>query len=131
MSNCKEGSHPSSSRLKGRADREAARLDLGALEDAVRWYFTMGLALSTQRRSGKDHYISFCDRVGVHPLPATEKGLCLFVTFLTNHESLKYISIKVYLSAVRHLHTASAVKDTFAKIPPMNRLEYVMKGIKG
>ena len=107
-SNCKEGSNPNLTRPKRGAGREAARLDVGALEEAVRLYFTMGLAPSTQRtyRSGKDRYIAFCDRAGVNPLPTTETVLCSFVTFL------------------------DALEDPFAKTPPMSRLEYVMRGIK-
>ena len=61
-------------------------------------------------------------------LPACEKTLCAFVAWLAN-ENLKHRTIKVYLSAVRHLQVAAALPDPFSGAP-MARLQYVLRGIK-
>ena len=105
-------------------------MDLEHLEESVRHFFTKGLAESTQRTylSGKKRYLSFCARAGVSAVPAEEKLLCSFVAFLAK-EGLKYRTIKVYLSAIRHLHIEQALPDPFAG-SPMARLEYVTRGIK-
>ena len=60
-------------------------------------------------------------------MPATERLLCRFVTFLTK-EGLKLRTIKVYLSAVRFLHIEEAGTDPF--LPTQPRLHYILQGIK-
>ena len=67
---------------------------------------------------------------GATPVPSQESVLCAFAAYLSGHEALKHRTIKVYLSAVRHLHISAALPDPFAAATPMNRLEYVMRGIK-
>ena len=57
-----------------------------------------------------------------------EQHLCSFVSWLAD-EGLKYRTIKVYLSAVRHLQIEDALPDPFAG-KPMARLEYITRGIK-
>ena len=66
--------------------------------------YRQGLAQSTQQAyaSGKTCYLNFCKRLGVPPLPATEGQLCYFVGFLKN-QGLRHQTVKLYLSAVRHL----------------------------
>ena len=125
-----QGGSTSAARATGTADCQPARLDLEHLEESVRHFFTKGLAESTQRTylSGKKRYLSFCARAGVSAVPAEEKLLCSFVAFLAK-EGLKYRTIKVYLSAIRHLHIEQALPDPFAG-SPMARLEYVTRGIK-
>ena len=61
------------------------------------------------------------------PLPVDESVLCRFCAHLAN-DGLKYRTIKVYLSAVRHLQIAEKGEDPFQI--PMAKLEYVLKGIK-
>ena len=102
------------------------------MDSSVLRYFTLGLAPSTQQtyRSGKDRYLKFCQRTGTTPLPAQESVLCAYVAYLSGHEFLKHRTIKVYLSAVRHLHISAAMPGPFAAATPMSRLEYVMRGIK-
>jgi len=41
---------------------------------------------------------------------------------------LRHKTIKVYLSAVRHLHIAEGEGDPFA--PSLHRLQYILRGIK-
>ena len=92
-------------------------------------YFSKGIAVSTQRtyKSGKNRYIDFCEKASVTPLPVREKHLCSFVAHLAN-EGLKFRTIKVYLSAIRHLQIEAGMSDPFKESMP--RLEYVTKGIK-
>ena len=65
----------------GHTGTQPARLDLDQLEDSVRYYFTKGLAPSTQRtyKSGKDRYVHFCQQAGIPALPVSEPHLCTFV----------------------------------------------------
>ena len=57
-----------------------------------------------------------------------EKHLCAFVPQLAD-EGLKFRTIKVYLSAIRHMQIEAAMPDPF-KGTPMARLEYVTRGVK-
>ena len=57
-----------------------------------------------------------------------ERHLCSFVAYLAK-EGLKFRTIKVYLSAVRHMQIEAAMPNPF-KGAPMARLEYVTRGIK-
>ena len=61
-------------------------------------------------------------------LPVTEPHLCSFVSLLAD-QGLKYRTVKVYLSAIRHLQISAAQPDPFGGAP-MARLEYVLRGIK-
>ena len=95
-------------------------------------YFAMGLAESSQRTygSGKARFLKFCEQTGTSPLPVCERVLCCFCAHLAN-EKLKHKTIKVYLSAVRHMQIAAGQIDPFgAGSAPMPKLEYVMRGIK-
>jgi len=114
----------------GVAGNSATRLDLQKLEEAVQFYFTKGLAQSTLRtyRSGKDRYLKFCSQAVLNPLPVSEQVLCSFVSHLAQ-QGLKYRTIKVYLSAVRHLQIAGNYPDPFGG-SPMPKLEYVLRGVK-
>ena len=59
------------------------------------------------------------------PCPADEWTLCLFVTHLA--DSLRYSSIKVYLSAVRSLHVDQGFTDPLENCLQLQR---VIRGIK-
>ena len=123
--------HPSPTQgAGGVAGNSAARLDLQKLEETVQFYFTKGLAQSTLRtyRSGKDRYLKFCSQAILNPLPVSEQVLCSFVSHLAQ-QGLKHRTIKVYLSAVRHLQIAGNYPDPFGG-SPMPKLEYVLRGVK-
>ena len=95
-------------------------------------YFAMGLAASTLRTysSGKTRFLKFCEQTGTRALPVCENILCCFRAHLANG-GLKHRTIKVYLSAVRHMQIAAGQQDPFGSgAVPMPRLEYVMRGIK-
>ena len=107
----------------------AARLDRSELDDLVHRFFLKGLADSTLRsyKSAQKRYGSFCAGVGMHPLPASEEGLCRFVAKLAE-EGLKHRTIKAYLSGVRHLHIMEGLADPFKQ--PLEQLHYVLRGVK-
>lgn len=72
--------------------------------------------------------MKLCQETSEVPLPVTEKGLCAFSSRLAD-QGLKYKTIKVYLSAVRHLQIEANYPDTFGgKHSP--KLKYVLRGIK-
>ncbi len=100
------------------------------MEESVRYYFIKGLANSTQRtyKSGKDRYITFCTNARIAALPVSQVGLSSFVAYLAD-QGLKHRTIKVYLSAVRHLQISAAQPDPFSG-KSMPQLEYVLRGIK-
>ena len=112
------------------ADGSRTRLDLRKLEEDVQFYFAKDLTQSTQRtyRSGKDRYLKFCSQTDKNRLPVTEWVLCSFVSHLVQH-SLKHRSIKVYLSAVRHLQIQESYPDPFGGAA-MPKLEYVLRGVR-
>jgi len=64
-----------------------------------------GLATSTisTYSAGKRRYLQFCRKSLVIVLPATELTFTMFVTYLATNK-ISHASIKVYLSAVRHMH---------------------------
>ena len=100
------------------------------MEESVCFYFSKGLASSTQRtyKAGKNRYLKFCEHASIVPLPVCEKHLCSFVSHLAN-EGLKFRTLKVYLSAIRHMQIEAAMPDPF-KGAPMARLQYVTRGGK-
>ena len=54
--------------------------------------------------SSQRQYIEFCETNDLYVLPSTEESLLFFIAYLFN-KNLKGQSIKVYLSAIHHLHT--------------------------
>ena len=63
--------------------------------------------------------------MSVQPLPATEQTLVLFAAFKA--QSCCYSTIKVYLSAVRHLHISKGLGDPLSDTLQLN---LVLKGIR-
>ena len=102
--------------------KPSARLDFQGLEESVHFHFSKGLASSTQRtyKAGKTRYVTFCTKASISPLPVCERHLCSFVAYFAK-EGLKFCTIKVYLSAVRHGQIEAAMPDPF-KGAPMARL---------
>lgn len=86
---------------------------------------TGGVATSTliSYDSGKKRYLAFCNQFGLSPLPVCEAYLCRFVAILYS-ASLCYQTIRLYLSAVRHLQIVNGLPD-----PSFPCLEYVLKGV--
>ena len=95
----------------------------------MEYYFQQGLAPSSKRvyKSAKDRFIAFCQKFLLNPLPVTETLLCQYVSYLAS-QNIMHSTIKVYLSAVRHLHIENHMPDPH--MGSMARLEQVVKGVK-
>ena len=76
------------------------------MEEHVAFYFTKGLAVSSQRtyKSGENRYLRFCRSGDWTPLPVSEAMLCKFVSLVAS-EGLKHRTIKTYLSGVSSFYT--------------------------
>lgn len=77
--------------------------------------------------STQNHYLSFCKAGNVRSVPANKALLCHCVSYLAK-QGLRHRTIKVYLSAVRFLHTQGDYSDPFQ--PFLHRVEYTSRGIK-
>lgn len=95
----------------------------------MEYYFQQGLAPSSKRvyKSAKDRFTLFCQKFHFNPLPVTETLLCQYVSYLAS-QNIMHSTIKVYLSAVRHLHIENHMPDPH--MGGMARLEQVVKGVK-
>ena len=89
-------------------------------------YFHNGLAPSTHKSydSAKRRFLYFCSKAQLNPLPVT---VCRYVAYLAE-DSLAPKTVKLYLSAVRHLQVSMNLPDP--KIGDMAQLEQVVKGAK-
>ena len=87
-----------------------------------------GVADSTLRAyiSGKKRYMEFCDQFRLLPLPVDEVILLRFVAHLASL-GLSYQTVKLYLSAVRHLQIMSDLPDPSVAAYP--RLNYALRGL--
>ena len=93
-------------------------------------FFREGLAASTRNtyKVAQQRFINFCAASKLLPVPATEATLVLFATHLATG-NISHATIKVYLSAVRHLHVLAGLHDHFnSQLKP--RLQLILKGIK-
>ena len=125
---CNDYARPTGS--SGHVAAQSARLDLPQLEADVQMFFERGVASSTAGtyQSAKRRYACFCQAANCQLLPLTEASLSKFVSYLAN-QKLKHQTIKVYLSALRHLQIAEGLGNPF--LPgSFPRLEYILKGIK-
>ena len=78
----------------------------------MEFYFQNSLAPSTQHThaSAKNHYSQFCSQYDFPVLPVSEHQLCQYVSFLAE-AGVSHVSIKCYLSAIRHLQIAHSLPD--------------------
>jgi len=65
--------------------------------------------------AGKQRYLQFCGRAKVPAIPATDTTLVLFVSYLAT-VNISHDSIKVYLSAVRHMHITRGLPNEFNQL---------------
>ena len=77
------------------------------VEDSVFEYLQRGLAEYTRKsyQSGIKHFLAFCTKYNLIATPVSESTRLLFMASL-GKEGLSYKTIKLYLSAVRHLHVS-------------------------
>jgi len=77
----------------------------GQLLTSTQRFFEAGLASTTRATyaAGIRRYTSFCKATKLRILPTYESTLILFVAHLATG-SVSQATIKVYLSAIRHMH---------------------------
>ena len=105
-------------------------LDIRDLQAAVQSYYFNGIAPSTRQAyiTGQSWYIKFSQQLHILPLPTSESTLLLFSAYLAK-QSLVHTTIKVYLSAIRHLHITHGLHNAYAEqLTP--RVQLILKGIK-
>ena len=122
--------HHDPSSTVGGSGIHKTRLDINELGQLVQFFFSQGLAQSTQRsyNAGKNRFITFCQEANLTPFPAAESTLCIFAAYLAL-QGLKHHTIKSYLSAVRHLQIEKNCFDPFNQ-QSLVKLELVLKGVK-
>ena len=81
----------------------------------------------TSYESGKRRYLAFCQQYHFPPLPLAESVLCRFVATLFQ-SALSPQSVRLYLSAVRHLQITAGLPDPSLTSFPY--LDYVLRGFK-
>ena len=93
-------------------------------------YYVNGLASTTRSTyaAGQYRFTTFCLAINAEPIPTTERVLSLFVTHLAT-DNISHATIKVYLSAIRHMHVTSGKLQHFnQQLTP--RLQQILKGIR-
>ena len=98
------------------------------MDNLVSFYFAKGLATSTQKAytTAQKRYFHFRSANNLQPLPLSKTSLSQFITGLAN-SSLKHLTIKCYLSDVRHLQISAGLPDPFTLTV---HLKLVLCGIK-
>ena len=104
-------------------------MGLDSLDESVQSLIDRGLAQSTlsSYKSGKKRYLTFCTFYHLSPLPLCESTLCRFVSSL-HLSSLAYPTIKLYLSALRHMQIVMGLPDP--SLSSLPHLAYVLHGIR-
>ena len=110
--------------------RSQKQLDVTDLEHKAAEFLTSGLALNTRTTytAGQQRFANFCQTINVAPIPASEKSLLLFATHLAA-SNITHTTIKVYISAIRHMHVTAGLHEEFnTQLTP--RLQLMLKGIQ-
>ena len=100
------------------------------LNRKAKWYLSLGLAPTTRATysTGWQKFTKFCTTTKNSPLPASEQTLLLFVSSLAVNR-ISHGTIKVYLSAIRHMHVKEGLHSHFSQqVTP--RLQLTINGIK-
>ena len=120
--------HPQTSLNRSRCP--PVSLNLVDLQLKAQHFLNNGLAANTRNTYsiGQQRFTIFCQAIQANTLPASEATLSLFITHLAT-EHISYKTIKVYLSAVRHMHVAAGMFPQFSQqLTP--RLQLTLKGIQ-
>ncbi len=104
---------------------------VNTLSGDIQHYINLSVALSTKQTysAGEKRFIEFVAAFKQQSLeqclPATEPLLTEFVAYLA--KSIKYVSVKKHLAAVRHFHLC---RDFQLNLQRMFKLQLVLRGIK-
>ena len=105
-------------------------INIQQLQHQTQQFLTLGLASTTTATysAGWKKFTTFCTGLRITYIPASEHTLLLFATALANH-SISHGTIKVYLSAIRHMHVMLGLHEYFSQqLTP--RLQLALIGIK-
>ena len=122
-SNLHSSGHPTG------AVSQTPHLDITGVDSLVQQYYVDTLAPTTRRvySTAQSRYLEFCRMYNFSPFPLTQESLLRFVAVLAS-QALAHKLVKVYLSAVRHLHITCCGSDP--RLCNMMGLQYVLQGIK-
>jgi len=82
------------------------------LQQKAHYFITLGLAPTTRATysAGWKKFSTFCAQAHLSPIPVSEHTLLLFTTSLAT-TGISYGTIKVYLSAICHIHVLSGLHE--------------------
>jgi hypothetical protein len=103
-------------------------LDLQSVDNAVRRFYSAGLASSTKRcySSGQKRFLDFCEKHRLQPIPPDEHTILRFISQL-GLDGLAQATIQNYLGAIQNLLISAGVDNLRLRTP---RVELVLRGIK-
>ena len=99
------------------------------LYTAMRRYYSKSASPATQKsyKAVTKQYVQFCQRFSLPCVSTSERTLLFFATHMTTRGQ-SYAAIKVYLAAVRNLHTTAGHHSAYStKFTP--RIQHLLKGI--
>ena len=107
-----------------------AEPEIAYLQQMTQVYYDRVLAPSSKSTysAGQQRFTSFCKSAKEQSMPASESTLLLFATHLAT-SSISYATIKIYLSAVGHMHITAGM-DSFFNQQLTPQLQQVLKGIQ-
>ena len=118
------------STLTPKSKRPPDQPDTMELRHKAVQFLANGLATTTRATyaAGQQRFAAFCQTFNASPIPATEHTLLLFATHLAT-SNIAHTTIKVYISAIRHVHVSAGLHAKFnSQLAP--RLQLILKGIQ-
>ena len=108
-------SHPITTISAPHSVSSQTRLDIPKLQGVLQRYYLNGIAPTTRNTyaAGQKQYNFFRSRANRTLMPTSESTLLLFAAHLTTL-NLSHATIKVYLSAVRHMHVTAGQHSNYS-----------------
>lgn len=102
-------------------------MDTTELDKQVAYYQGQALSVNTKRTYSTQlrSYLSFCERIGEAPIPASPLLLCRYAAFLTRR--LRYSSIKQYFSVIVRIHKQLGLENPCVSSFPLRQ---TLQGIR-
>jgi len=110
--------------------RPQEQLDTTLLHHKAAEFFRNGLAVNTRSTyiAGQRRYQNFCRAINATSIPTSEQTLLLFATHLAD-SNITYSTIKLYVSAIRHMHVTEGCHEEFySQLTP--QVQLALKGIQ-
>ena len=92
----------------------------------MEFFHSKTYAVMTQKSysSQLKKYMTFCNEMGLTPVPASQQQVELYIAYLT--ETLKYASIVKYLNIVRLLHVEAGLPNPVDNVS----IKTLLRGVK-